>query len=98
LDNWTISNNIIGPSVIGSANIGYNGIFLGNAVNTVISGDTIQNIGYTGVTSQTVGIYLQNNINGITVNQNYIANVTARASVSGTSSVTGMYFGTNILN
>ncbi len=95
LDNWTISNNIIGPSASG-ANIGYNGIFLGNALNAIITGNTIQYIGAS--TSQVVGINLSSNVNGFTISQNNINNVSASASVSGTGANAAISLGTNVIN
>ena len=96
LDNWVISNNIVGPTTSGSTTIGYNGVYLGNALNTTITGNSLQYIGYNS--SQPVGINLASNVNGFTISQNNINNVSASASASGTSANAGMSFGSNVIN
>lgn len=98
-DNWSITGNTFGPSTYSTANnMGYNAMFLQNMVNPTIANNTMQQIGLTTTTSQTVGVYFSSNLNGAVVNNNNINNINASASVSGTSAVCGIYLGTNVLN
>lgn len=97
LDGWNISNNTIGPATTGTTNIGYNGIYLANALSATIANNIIQFVG-SGITSQVVGINLNTAVNGVTVSQNTIKNVSSSASTSGTNANTGMYLGSNVIN
>lgn len=99
LNGWNITGNIIGPATYSATdNLGYNGMFLQNMVTPNISGNTIQNIGLTTSTSQIVGIYMQGNIDGATIDNNTIKNITGNGSNSGTSSVCGISMGNGVVN
>ncbi len=97
-DNWVINNNIVGPAVNGTQNIGINGIYMANATNALISGNTVTNIGGAAFTLQAIGVNLAGNVNGVTLTQNNINNVIATASVSGTGAVAGLVLGANVIN
>ncbi|MES2701392.1 MAG: Ig-like domain-containing protein [Bacteroidota bacterium] len=99
LDNWVISNNIIGPAAYSATdNMGYNGTFLENMVNVTVSGNTMRNIGLTTSTSQTVAIYLASNINGITISNNNISNITSIATTTGVNAMCGISVGNGVVN
>ena len=99
LDNWVISNNTFGPSAYNAtANFGYNGMFLQNMLNPVISGNLLQNIGLTTSSSQVVGIYMPANITGATVTQNTINGIFANNAGNTLTNTCGLYVGTNVIN
>ena len=96
LDNWNISNNIIGPAAAGANNTGFAGIWLQNAVNATISGNTIQNLLASAASAG--GIYLNSNIDGATVSLNTISSMTSSTTSSGTGSITGIFVGNRVIN
>ena len=96
LDNWNISSNIIGPPTAGVNNIGFSGIWMQNALNATISGNTIQNLFAT--VGSAGAIYLTTNVNGATVSLNNINNIFSTASASGTASITALFLGNRVIN
>lgn len=99
LNNWTISNNNIGPSAYSTTdNIGFRGIFISNHINPTITGNTIRNLGLTTLGNQVSGIYLSTGIDNATITQNTIRDITSTYTGTGTITNTGIYMGTNTLN
>lgn len=94
LDNWRINNNIIGPDAGGSDNIGFAGIWMANALNATISGDTIRNLLTTAGSSGAV--YLSSNISRAVVSGNVIRDIYSTGPGSGNASITGIYVGSNV--
>ncbi|MBD2722841.1 Ig-like domain-containing protein [Hymenobacter armeniacus] len=91
LDGLTISNNLIGPATAAAAdNIGNTGLYLTNAVNPVVSGNTVRNV---TASTATYGMNFPAGVNGATVSQNTISGV----STSSTNAY-GIYLGTNFIN
>jgi hypothetical protein len=95
LDNWFISNNLIGPGTLGSTSPGGNGIFLSNATTPTVSLNTLRN--FTTTASAIGGIMFSNNVNNFVVNQNTLTGIYSSGAGSGTSSNCGMLFGTNVI-
>lgn len=97
LDNWTITDNLIGPAVAsGSDNITSAGIFLQNALNVTITGDSIRNVVTTS--GNTGGIYLYSSVNRAVISRNTIRDVYSTASTSGVGAITAVYLGNNVIN
>ena len=96
VDSLAITNNVIGPAVSGATNTGFAGIWVQNALTLNITGNTVQNV--TTIIGSTGGIYLNSNVNGATVSQNSITNVTSTASSTGTAAITGLYLGNSVFN
>jgi len=76
LDNWVISNNLIGPAASGTANVAGNGIYVNGAVNMAITSNTIQNLSTSAAGG---GIALINDAT-FSVTANVIKNFTTSAS------------------
>jgi hypothetical protein len=101
LDNWLITGNKFGPDVSdATANITYNGMYMGNHLNPTITNNTVQNIGTTLITSQVVGISIINGVSGANISQNTIRNIVSNSCSSGTGANFGIGLGSNspILN
>lgn len=96
LDNWNISNNNIGPVTSGTNHIGFRGVFVSNAPGIAITNNTIRNI-FPGASGAS-GIYLSAGINGGTVSQNTITNLSSTVAASGTGALNGIYVGSNVVN
>ncbi|UOQ98435.1 right-handed parallel beta-helix repeat-containing protein [Hymenobacter sp. 5317J-9] len=91
LDGLTVSNNLIGPATAAAAdNIGNTGLYLTNAVNPVVTGNTVRNV---VASATTYGMNFPAGVNGATVSQNVVSNV----STSSTNAY-GIYLGTNFIN
>lgn len=73
LNNWSISSNTIGPVTAGANNIGYTGMYVGNMLNSVINGNTIQNVIYSG--SYCYGMSVAAGVNTSTISSNIITAV-----------------------
>lgn len=91
LDNWKISNNIIGPASTGTGNIGGIGIYMNGALNATISGNQVRNLS-TSATATTGAIGILRGT-GISVRQNTITAIRSSASSSGVNSIMGIHFG-----
>ncbi len=96
LDGLAITNNVIGPASSGATNTGFAGIWLANAISPTITGNTVRNLSSTAVS--TGGIRLDNNVNGATVSQNTLNNITSSSTGNGTTSLTGIYLGSQVIN
>jgi hypothetical protein len=73
-DNWTISNNQIGPVVANAtANIGQQGIYLGNVNQLAIINNTVSNV--IGNSGYIYGIDLYNGVRNATVNLNTVTGI-----------------------
>jgi hypothetical protein len=97
LNNWVIKNNLLGPTVSSATdNPGVNGTFMANMQNVVFSGNTLQNIGLTTITSAVVGMYFQGGIDGMVIDSNIVNNVVANTT-SGFQ-VCALYFNTGNKN
>jgi hypothetical protein len=98
LDAWTITDNLIGPNVSGSDNIGFAGIWMNNALNVNISRDSIRNvITATTVTTGGSGIQLAN-VNRAIIHQNILRDITSTTSTSGVNSISAINLGANVIN
>jgi hypothetical protein len=94
LDNWNVSNNTFGPAAYSATdNIGYNGCYMQNHFNPIISGNTFRNIGVTTLGSQVVGLGFASNVTGATVTQNTFNGITANSG-----QVVGIFNGANVNN
>jgi hypothetical protein len=97
LDNWAVSNNIIGPATGPGTNvIGGSGVVFANALGIAVTSNTIRNI-YT-TSSAVYGININSSVNGFTVAQNTVSNLVSGASSSGVSSIAGLFMGSNAIN
>ncbi|MGB5026353.1 MAG: T9SS type A sorting domain-containing protein [Saprospiraceae bacterium] len=95
-DNLSVIGNKIGPDATGVDNIGFAGIWVANALNLLVSGNTVQNLNTTA--TQSGGIYLSTNVDNFTVTQNNLLNNTSTASSSGVSSFSGIFGGVSVKN
>ena len=95
-DNWVITNNLIGPAVSGANNIGFAGIWMANALNLTITGDSIRNLSTS--TTNAAGINLNSNVNRFNIAQNTIRDITSSAGGSGISSNAALFLGTAVIN
>lgn len=95
LDGLTIKDNIIGPAISGTNNIGGIGINIHNALNYAVQNNLIQNI-----SAQTTGIsgILLNQLNTGSVSQNTINGVSCSVATYSTNSICGLYIGNNLVN
>ncbi|MGB4849161.1 MAG: hypothetical protein WBP41_14655, partial [Saprospiraceae bacterium] len=96
IDNLTITNCTVGPVASGGTNIGFTGMWVGNALNVSIANNTIQNL-VTTVTNAGA-IRLDNNVNGFTISGNNIHDINSSAIASGISSICGIYLGSAVIN
>ncbi len=71
--NWTVTGNTFG-SAVAAEKLGFRGVFLANAQNFTITGNTILGI-TTSTTSTTTGIQLGSTISGGTISRNRISDV-----------------------
>lgn len=98
-NDWVVRNNIIGPPTYNSTtNIGFYGMYFGNALNLNVSGNTVRNVGSLSSSSQAVGIYVTSGVNGYTIDSNNISGISSLSSSSSTSSNAGLYIGTTNIN
>ncbi|GAA4459995.1 hypothetical protein GCM10023093_01900 [Nemorincola caseinilytica] len=94
-DNWVITNNIVGPATSSSTNnVGVNAMFFRNMTNLNVSNNTLRNIGVTGTTFGTAGIYMEGNINRAVVANNNISNHVSY----GTSNSMSINIGSGVIN
>jgi hypothetical protein len=92
LDNWNITNNAIGPVVSSTANIGYQGIYLGNMNIAAVNNNTISNV--QGTNAYEWGINLTAGVRNATVNLNTINSI----RYTGASGYSGLGIDVNVNN
>jgi subtilisin-like proprotein convertase family protein len=99
LDGWLVKNNTFGPSAYSTTdNLSYNGMFMRNMTNPVLSGNTIRNVGTTTMAAQSVGVYMEAGVDGAVLDSNIISSVQGSFAGGANTSVVGIYLGGSVIN
>jgi trimeric autotransporter adhesin len=90
---WAIISNTIGTI---ANNVGYRCVFLSNAQSPLVNNNSLGHI-FPGASGAS-GVYLSAGVDGASVSQNTITNITTTVAASGTGAANGVYLGTNVIN
>ena len=96
IDNWVITNNLIGPVASGTNIIGGSGMVISNALNLAATSNTVRNI-FTA-SSSIYGINVNSNVNGFNVSNNILTNLTSGAAAGGVAAIAGLFMGSSVIN